>query len=435
MPPPFGGFSPSGETRPRGVSSANSITGTNCHFWQYRTFQVLLEVFQFTSTRGPLKVIDTIKLSYPLNLELDQLLQARAETLTKCAPDGAILWEKSLVRGDCMPSHYSGLRITTRKLADLIDQGFKPKAGNLEDVAYFEFSLQKWQSPSAYNNKNTTLDVDLKALNDWIFSLSMALGYDFTPERFKLNRVDLSQNFIVTNSTPVDYLRSLELRLSRHPSADEKTERNGHMIALRSPWVGKKLYFKGQEFLDIERKKHPSLYSLKRIWSDEQMPEQHTGGLVPLTQEEIADTMRMIRFEIEFKLRYLKRYEIMRIKDIPQLVERFENEKAKYINVPVLEKGDFSFSPTAYQVIDGIRRHGLAQAKANFFASGKSERTWYRIKKELQERGIHIEALDNAEYRLHGLDIFINPEQLAFQMQLAAFQGADNYPGSLPIAA
>ena len=125
-------------------------------------------------------MIDTIKLAYPMDRTLYRLLDQNAEKLQKIAPDGEVLWEKSVVRGDCMPSHYSGLRITTRTKRDLVEMGFDPKFIDCDnDLAFFEFSLQKYQSPSAYNNHNSSVQNDLLALAEWVKQLSIALGYVF----------------------------------------------------------------------------------------------------------------------------------------------------------------------------------------------------------------------------------------------------------------
>lgn len=372
-------------------------------------------------------MIDTIKLAYPLDRKLFYLLEEGAERLQKISPDGEVLWEKSLTRGDFMPSHYSGLRVTTRRKVDMINVGFS-NVDNIRDLAFFEFSLQKWQSPSAYNNKNTSIETDVAALQSWIFSLSSALGYDFMPELFSLYRVDLSQNFIVMNAAPSDYLRTLELRLSRHPDSDNKVERNGHMIALRSKWVGKKIYYKGQEFLDVEKKKHRYVYSDAYCAGEKE--NTNPCGLVPLSSDEINDLMRMVRFEIEFKREYLKRYDMEKITDIRKLVDRFTNEKDKYINVPVLVKGELrgmlALSPMENLIVESVRRHGLQEAK-NQYMFRYSERSWYRNKRNLAARNIHLEALDNIEYRYSGLEIFFNPEQLNFQLELAPFQDEIEY--------
>ena len=173
-------------------------------------------------------MIDTLKVSYPLDRRLAVLLDEKSERLQKVSPDGEVLWEKSVVRGNCMPSHYSGLRITTRKKKDLLDMGFiNLQESNLPDVAFFEFSLQKYQSPSAYNNKNTDLDVDIQAFYVWVSALSSALEYDFLIAQFELQRVDFSRNYLIQNSTVLDFLRSLELTFSRHPTADTRLERKG----------------------------------------------------------------------------------------------------------------------------------------------------------------------------------------------------------------
>lgn len=365
-------------------------------------------------------MIDTIKLAYPMDRTLYRLLNENAEKLQKIAPDGEVLWEKSVVRGDCMPSHYSGLRITTRTKRDLIEMGFDPAFIDCEkDVAFFEFSLQKYQSPSAYNNHNSSIQNDLLALAEWVKQLSTALGYIFSMERFDLYRVDLSQNFMVRNAHPRDVIRCLELHLSRNPDADSKTERTGHMVALRSNWLGKKLYYKGQEFMDVERKKHRHVYTDAYMAGER---DQANPALIkPLSSSEIDDLMSMLRFELEFKRAYLKRYGMSKVISILSLVERFETEKAKYLNVPVLSRGDLDLlSPQENHLIDCIRRHGYVNAR-NMFIDRYSERTFYRIKRGLAARSIHIEALDNIEHRLSGLEVFHNPERLNFQFELAPF--------------
>lgn len=364
-------------------------------------------------------MIDTIKLAYPLDIddELFKLLNSRSERLQKLSPDGEILWEKSVVRGDCMPSHYSGLRITTRRKKDLLEAGFQVKEG-VRDLAFFEFSLQKYQSPSAYNNKNTELETDIEALKGWVNTLSTVLNYPFDIDEFKLYMVHLSQNFLIMNASPIDYLRSTELSFSRHPDSDGKMAREGHSIALRSVWIGKKIYYKGKEFQDVERKKH------KHLYTDRYCDGQVTGnsqGVVPLTPEEINDLLRMIRFEIEFKCKYLERSEVKKIMDIPILLNRFEEEKKKYLIRELLEKGEPCLSAQQERAVTFVRRFGVKEAKIRFIEQN-SERTWYRIKRELASKSIYLEALDNIEFRLEGRDIFHNPEALDFQLVLAPFQ-------------
>jgi hypothetical protein len=363
-------------------------------------------------------MIDTIKLAYPLDPELETLLERRSERLQRVSPDGEMLWEKSVVKGDCMPSHYSGLRITTRKQKDLVDAGFRVKA-RVSDVAFFEFSLQKYQSPSAYNNLNTNIDTDLKALDGWINDLSNALGYAFVRDRFELYRVDLSKNYLLLNAKPTDYLRSLELTFSKQRDSEQKIQRDGTGIYLRSRWLGKKIYYKGQEFLNVERKKR-TFYSDKYCNGEKSV---YTGELVPLSLSEINDLMRMIRFECEFKLMYLERHKMKKIKDIPLLCGRFEEENDKYMNVPVLVQGDLRLSAREEQVINLVRRVGYHEAKL-IFIQAHSERSWYRIQRELKARSIHLEALDNFEYRTQGLETIINPERLEFQIVIAPYQEA-----------
>jgi hypothetical protein len=194
------------------------------------------------------------------------------------------------------------------------------------------------------------------------------------------------------------------------------------MIALRSNWIGKKLYYKGQEFLDVERKKHRHIYNDQYMAGERDCNNPHE--MIPLSANEINDLMSMLRFELEFKRAFLKRYDMQKIKLLPRLVERFEIEKEKYINIPVLSRGDlggaYALSPQENQIIDCIRRFGLFDAK-NQFINKYSERSWYRNKRSLSARGIHIEALDNLEHRFTGLEIFHNPQHLNFQFELASF--------------
>ncbi len=368
-------------------------------------------------------MIDTLKVSYPLDRRLAVLLDEKSERLQKVSPDGEVLWEKSVVRGNCMPSHYSGLRITTRKKKDLLDMGFiNLQESNLPDVAFFEFSLQKYQSPSAYNNKNTDLDVDIQAFYVWVSALSSALEYDFLIAQFELQRVDFSRNYLIQNSTVLDFLRSLELTFSRHPTADTRLERKGSGLFFKSSWLGKKLYYKYQEFMDVERKKHSGIYTEKRLSGVAELDAY--CDFQPLTCAEIDELTRMVRFEIEFKQHYLKRYSVKKIDDVINLLDRFNIEKEKYMEVPLLTKGDLcsSLGLTAaqHQIIDMVRRYGFKEAR-NQYIQLKSLRSWQRNKSELSAKHIHLEALDNREYRSM-TDIFHNPEVLNFQLELAPFQ-------------
>jgi hypothetical protein len=224
------------------------------------------------------------------------------------------------------------------------------------------------------------------------------------------------------NASPSDLIRSLEVCFSRHPDSDGKMSRSGHSVFLRSKWLGKKIYSKGQEFHDVERKKRP-FYSDKYC---NEGTEICSGDLVPLSIHEISDLMRMIRFECEFKSPYLKRYEVQRIQDIERLCERFELEKAKYTNVTVLIDGDVRLSAREEQVINLVRRVGLLEAKKGY-VQAHSERTWYRIKRELAARSIHLEALDNIEQRSTGPEIFHDRKKIEFQLIPAPYADEEPY--------
>lgn len=282
-------------------------------------------------------MIDTIKLAYPLDSLLLQLFDKCTERLQKISPDGDLLWEKSSVRGDSMPSHYSGLRITTRKKQEMIDLGFASKSAKIKDVVFFEFSLQKWQSPSAYNNKNSQISSDMDALNRWIRELSLSLSYVFQRDLFMLYRCDLSRNFLLLNASIDEYMRAAEISFSTHHASDGKMFRNGHGIAHRSPdYLGKKIYSKWHEFFDVERKKHPHLYNLQYLTGEQQT--DFKTELQPLSAQELADIQKMLRFEMEFKRKYMEAHCMKTIDDIPKLVPQFEQECTKFMSVALLNK-------------------------------------------------------------------------------------------------
>lgn len=377
-----------------------------------------------------LAMIDTIKLAYPLTRELRLLFDKYTERLQRISPNGEIEWEQKKVRleHDDFTSSYSGLRIFLREISDCLDLGFPAEFFNssvkrIKSLVFFEFSLQKWQSPSAYNNLNTTLQTDLNALSRWISELSLALNYDFVEDDFILYRVDLSRNFNLLNCSPPQYFRCAEIHFSNHPSADGKHDKIGYCLAHRSPgYLTKKIYWKGSEFNDVERKKRREVYTPSYIAGDFHYP--CTGPFVPLRPDQIDDLQRMIRFEMEFRRAYLEKNEMRKIIDIIKLLPRFEKESKKYFTVPLIVKGQviaqLDLSPSESMVIDMVRRFGLKGGKQEFLKIRKL-RQWYNIKKDLSSKSIYLESLDNHEYRYHGTEIFVNPEVLAFQFEESAY--------------
>lgn len=369
-------------------------------------------------------MIDTIKLAYPLDSTLSMLFDKHTERLQKISPDGDLLWEKSTVRGDCMPSHYSGLRVTLRRKSDMLDLGFDSVSSKIKDLVFFEFSLQKWQSPSAYNNLNTHLSTDLKALDRWIRDLSCAVEFVFRRDLFTLYRCDLSRNHLLLNAKIEEFIRCAEITFSTHHASDGKMFRTGHSIAHRSPdYLGKKIYSKWHEFDQVERKKHPYLFGFNYLTGQTDAHIYKTD-LKPLSTSELADLQRMLRFEMEFKRKYMEAHNMRTIDDIPKLVPKFEQECAKFMSVALLDKMTPDFTPQEKEVVEFVRIKGYKSGRDQY-VSKYSRATWFRHKASLAQRGVFLESLDNSEFRLKGLDLFYNPERLQFQLIEAPYADYD----------
>jgi hypothetical protein len=333
-------------------------------------------------------VIDTIKLSYPVFPELVTLIEANRERLVKLSPSGEVVWEKSWVK-DALPSHFEGLRMSLLDGKGLRNQGFT----NARTLVQFEFSLQKWQSETGYNNKNTTIEQDLEAFDRWISLLSDCCGFQFEKELFELYRVDLSQNFILQGVSSVEeYLRALDVKFSRHPNGENVTKYKG-CIFYGSSWISKKIYWKWLEFQEIERKKKKNYYIDRMIEGENTMGSvfyMHNGKK-PLTSEEINGMLRMLRFELGYKRTYLDRTGIIRIPDIPKLLDKYEEERQRYMTVKKLGDG-IRLSNAEYVIVDLCKRYGVNGAKAEYCKT-HTERAWYKHKRNLVSKGVYIESI------------------------------------------
>lgn len=348
-------------------------------------------------------MIDTIKMAYPMDQRLKELIENNSHRLQKISPNGEVLWEKGVCQ-DALPSHFSGLRITTQSGLTLMQQGFK----NARDMAFFEFSLAKFLSDTAYNHRNTPLEVDIAGLKIWSEAISEALQFIFDIEFWVLYRVDLAENFILEGVGVEEYLRCLELRFSRAPQGERFNRYRGG-LAYGSSWIGKKLYWKYLEFMDIERKKWAAYRGLKLFSNERECgadkdkgAETQAKGITidkrPLTVEEIEKLFPMLRFELEFRRAFLSRHEITNISSIPNLLAYYEKEKEKYMSVERLRSSPLKLSPRQFQVLDMVKRLGTREAKSDFLTNN-SPATWYRVKKDLALIGIFLEAIDNYEWR------------------------------------
>lgn len=381
-------------------------------------------------------MIDTIRLSYLANSKLAKIVSERSDKLVKVSSNGEVLWQKGYMKDD-LPSHFSGLRIAHIEQKALLQQGFK----NARDLIQFEFSLQKWQSETGYNNCNTPLDKDLLVLRDWVDAISEELEYSFDFDLFEIYRVDIAQNYILEGSTSVnEYLKALQIRFSRHEKSERHQTYDG-AVFYGSSWISKKMYWKHKEFQDIERKKKPHAYRIKEegvgAWNFKKFGvlKKHSekesceagiiagGGEVKLfhdgkralNQSEIDEMLRMVRFELGYKRTYLDRHKIIRIKDIPQLLEHYSEEKKRYLTVQKLGPG-LRLSNGEYVVIDLVKRYGVEGGKSEFLKQ-KTSRTWERVKSSLVSKGVYLECILKDDFQQ---DIEEADKIAHFELRLAA---------------
>lgn len=337
-------------------------------------------------------MIDTIRLAYLADPRIIALFDQYTERLQKISPDGEILWEKSFCQAS-LPSSFSGLRVMLQQASELKKQGFE----NARSLILFEFSLQKWQSETGYNNKNTSLDDDIFALNGWIGCLSFIFNYDFRPEFFELYRVDLSVNYILENGSVPDYLRSLELKFSRHENGEKKIMRFDGALQYGSRWIGKKLYHKFGEFNKNYFNEHKDLYRLYHEGTPMSEIKTMNNGKRILCEDEIMELSRMLRFEVEFRRMYLHKNKISRIADLSKLSERFGLEQNTFMSCSAIPES-VTFTDSEYRVIDLVKRHAYCEARRRYLET-KSRASWYRVKAALVSKGVRLEAIVNAEWR------------------------------------
>ena len=333
--------------------------------------------------------IDTIKLSYPADDVLIHKYRQYSDRFQKISPDGEVIWEKTSCTKS-LPSHFGSLRITYTNAADQLSMGFKNFTRSTID---FEFSLQKWHSETGYNNRNTELTWDLIKLNEWINTLSEVFEYSFTEDIFEVMRVDIAENYILKKGSVDDYLRALELKFSPHQNGEKKLMRFDGAIQYGSSWIGKKIYSKFKEFVQVEKKKHTSRY--KEGGHDMKTIE---GVKRCLNESEIEELVRMLRFEVEFRRKFLKKSGLTKIASIPDLLGRFEQEKQKYMTVKNLRTGAVALSGTEYMIVDLCKRYGQIGAKDEFLKD-HSKASWYQHKKNLKMKGVYLECVLNEEWR------------------------------------
>lgn len=339
--------------------------------------------------RVQILAIDTIKLSYPVDGLLLSKYFTFSDRFQKISPDGEVIWERTMCQTS-LPSHFSGLRINYVNAAEMQKQGFVVVQSRME----FEFSLQKWHSETGYNNKNTAIGFDMLMLYAWIKTLSEVFEYDFKNELFVPCRVDISENYILKNGSIDDFIRSLELKFSSHVNGEKKIMRFDGAVQYGSTWIGKKIYSKFREFEAIEKKKHRRMYAIK----EGETMKQENGKRI-LNESEISELVRMLRFEVEFRKKFLQKKGIHSIESIPLLMERFAVEKQKYLTVKNIRSGDVTLSATEYKIVDLCKRYGYQGAKEKYMEE-RTEQAFYKHRRNLIQKGIYLEAIINADWRL-----------------------------------
>lgn len=328
-------------------------------------------------------MIDTIKLRYPADEYLVSLFDKYSESLYKCSPDGEVLWERKSCQ-DYLPSHFGGLRVNTFNPSHFNSKVFS------QDFLTFEFSLQKWQSETGYNQDNTSIEHDINCLHEWVNSLSNELQYVFQIDKFVVYRIDLSENLELINGAVPDYLRSLEIKFSR---GAEKVHRYPGGIMQGSSWLSKKIYWKWGEFESIEKKKNRGLYA----FSEDIDKKPFNKIKRPLTIIEQGKLVRMMRFEIEFRRDYLKKHSKDKVINICDLRAKFLEEKNKFITTKRLKDG-IGLLPVEYIAVDLTKRFGLSGAKIEF-TKLYTERYWYKTKRNLRAKDVYLESIVNEDFR------------------------------------
>jgi hypothetical protein len=134
-----------------------------------------------------------------------------------------------------------------------------------------------------------------------------------------------------------------------------------------------------------------------RIDGGAKMKEEQNGKR-PLSSDEVSELVRMLRVEVEFRRTFLKKNNTTSIDSIPDLLARFEEEKAKFITVKKLREG-VTLTSGEYYVVDLCKRYGYQDAQQEFLKM-KNLRTWYRIKKSLRSKGVYLECILNSDWRL-----------------------------------
>jgi hypothetical protein len=107
----------------------------------------------------------------------------------------------------------------------------------------------------------------------------------------------------------------------------------------------------------------------------------------------------MLRFEVEFRKKFLQKKGIHSIESIPVLLERFETEKQKYLTVKNIREGNVTLSSTEYKIVDLCKRYGYQGAKEQYMLE-RSEQAWFKHRRNLIAKSVYLEAIINVDWRL-----------------------------------
>lgn len=378
-------------------------------------------------------MIDTVKLTLPAYDELIDFVNLRSDKLQRLCGNGEIVWERSWLQSS-LPSHFAGLRIAYSPKAEKVANGIK----NAKDIIEFEFSLAKWVSPYGYNHKNVLLLDDIESLKKWVREFNSYLGFQFPYNLWTVTRVDFAEVYNLIGGSTEQFLRQVDVKMSRYTGAENKTHKYDGSIYYPSSWIAKKIYDKYAEwkrhegfkykklkawgYLDGDAAKEGETMKLLAKNSHHQIKNAKKEflekyGKEPMLSEEIEALKNTLRLEVEFRRDFLAANGIVAIDDIIKLEERFHDESIKWLSIRNLKECLDNLSVNEYFLIDRCKRVGFKQARLEFVEKF-TERTFYRTKVALKAKNIFVDFLENQDFRKEITEV--DGKVSKFELRLAA---------------
>lgn len=259
---------------------------------------------------------------------------------------------------------------------------------------YFEFSLHKFINRHklgiSYNHNNYTIITDylyfikfLKLLNE--------IGYEINLKSLEVMRIDIGLNYRLEGEIDVlDFFEIIYLQMGKFSKI--KTNQFRTSCYYPSRWVTKKLYSK--------------YYDLKHILAND--IEKRKDEKYLNLMEKIKN---VIRLELSIKRQKLKSMGItgnFSLNMLSKIKDYFEGEKVNILKFEDYFKkgGKNKLSLIEQYIIETVIEYGYNYAK-ELFIKEKSKRTFYRVQKNLKEKGINLKSLVR-EYKEGKVEIEIN---------------------------